>query len=1301
MRMIRSKFEIAILLFLCIKPFEINAESTSTLIFNITCDPHDKDSQNCPSESLETIAAVAKEYTDIQVNIKIPQLKVIADVKFTNLNSLTIVGEPNMTSIICMASGSHVSSVGMALRNIMSMVILKSLNLISCGSQTNDIQTTTTYSSALIILQCKNVELSRVVIANSKGIGMTILEPQGGRVSILSTVFKENKLPQEYQAESILGGGGVFIVLYQNQPAPMSFIFDNCTFANNTAHTIEFDFGYTNDIGEFEKGYGSGGGVHLSIKNGLSNVDITFSGCNFIANQAFSGGGITVRVYDTKHDEIRNVTLEIRNSLFAQNGCDHAQNAYFGGGAHLSFVTDFEEAVITDSHYLVRNVSFIENCAELGGGVFYYSGRSKQGFNDNMDNSMVFDNCTFKCNQAHIGSAVDLAPSMFFKLVTGFTIDPIFKNCRFLENIIFVNKSQFQKTTGIGTIYGSFYNIHFDGSNCFENNKGTPVYLVNGVANFTNSNTSFINNTSLQGGAIALIGSSLMIVGPNRYKFVNNTAAHKGGAIYVLLTDSTDFITSRSCFIQYMDTDSVPLSINWKSNITFIGNKAVDDAAGHAIYATSLHPCQVINNGTLRKPKYTLLTNISDIFTIRGISFDGDPRRPQIATDGALFNIAAGKRNLTVIPGERYRHGVTLIDDLGQAVNASLRVAISRKYKDVELNSGFYTFTGSDIQLRGKPNHNASLFMYTVSPKQSYIKLNVDLIPCPPGYKLSEKTLMCECNTDAYIGLYRCDLVSFNCHLHLGYWVGLMKNQNGSPVLVTSPCPFCDYHHSVAKTNSPGLESVTVVLPQKYSELSETVCGKKRTGIVCSKCQENYTMHFHSPGFHCKHIKPAECKLGWLFYILSELVPITIFFLTVLCLNISFTSGAVNGFILFSQLIYTLDIDASGIIVLPSPVRQKTNGWKEAYQVIYGVFNLDFFTSESLSFCLWKSASALDMLAIKYVTILYTLVLIMAVVWVMNSCGGKCCGRCCRITTVKTSVIHGISTFLVMCYAQCIKVSLYLLTPVHFYADEDAGLTPRAHLWLNGEVTYFSKHHLLYALPALLCLFSIGLFPLVLLSMYPLLSKALTLFGCENLRAVHFISQIAPIGRFKPLLDSIQGCFKDNFRFFAGLYFLYRWIILLILTCSTTFTIYYTVVSAVSLLFLTIHAICQPYIKGIHNIIDALLFTNLSLITFLASLNYQTTRGHKKMVRGCVVPTSIIQLVLIYLPLVVMGVYVLLALRKKIGVCSSTCLMACFTALFIPKRACRLRELLQRPGRDDEDAREQLLDNTMDFPRYT
>jgi hypothetical protein len=92
--------------------------------------------------------------------------------------------------------------------------------------------------------------------------------------------------------------------------------------------------------------------------------------------------------------------------------------------------------------------------------------------------------------------------------------------------------------------------------------------------------------------------------------------------------------------------------------------------------------------------------------------------------------------------------------------------------------------------------------------------------------------------------------------------------------------------------------------------LDKSVCGDTRFGIVCGKCQDGYTVHFHSPGFLCKPAQPLGCKLGWLFYILSELVPVTVVFITVLVLNISFTSGAINGFILFSQLLASFDLSA-------------------------------------------------------------------------------------------------------------------------------------------------------------------------------------------------------------------------------------------------------------------------------------------------------------------------------------------------------------------------------------------------------
>ena len=331
------------------------------------------------------------------------------------------------------------------------------------------------------------------------------------------------------------------------------------------------------------------------------------------------------------------------------------------------------------------------------------------------------------------------------------------------------------------------------------------------------------------------------------------------------------------------------------------------------------------------------------------------------------------------------------------------------------------SFVGDKIQMRGNPGESATLYLGSLSPRQNYVKLKVELLKCPPGYKLNDNYI-CDCDESAHLGIFKCDLESFHSYLLPGFWAGLIDTgTQGRSELVTSRCPFCNYSNRV---KSDAASEFEIVLPQSFSELSRTVCDETRTGVLCGRCQDNYTVHFHSPGFLCKPAEPAGCKFGWLFYILSELVPVTAVFITVLVLNISFTSGAINGFILFGQILDSFIIDASGIITFPKSVRSGIRDWIRQYQVIYGFINFDFFNSESLSFCLWKRASALDMLAMKYVTILYTLVLIVAVIWLMNKYGGSFCGRFCRITVIRTSVVHGISTFLVICYAKCVKVSL-------------------------------------------------------------------------------------------------------------------------------------------------------------------------------------------------------------------------------------------------------------------------------------
>lgn len=164
------------------------------------------------------------------------------------------------------------------------------------------------------------------------------------------------------------------------------------------------------------------------------------------------------------------------------------------------------------------------------------------------------------------------------------------------------------------------------------------------------------------------------------------------------------------------------------------------------------------------------------------------------------------------------------------------------------------------------------------------------------------------------------------------------------------------------------------------------------------------------------------------------------------------------------------------------------------------------------------------MLAFKYVTVVYALLLVVTVILLTHQCGRRYFGKCCRITKLKTSVIHGISTFLVICYTQCLKVSLTLLQGYMYALQRGNRLNVPTVVFLNANLPYFTGRHLLYALPALFFLLTLGIVPPLLLLAYPLLNKMLALCGIEDSKLVSCASKFLPVGSLKPLLDTFQGC---------------------------------------------------------------------------------------------------------------------------------------------------------------------------------
>ena len=352
-------------------------------------------------------------------------------------------------------------------------------------------------------------------------------------------------------------------------------------------------------------------------------------------------------------------------------------------------------------------------------------------------------------------------------------------------------------------------------------------------------------------------------------------------------------------------------------------------------------------------------------------------------------------------------------------------------------------------------------------------------------------------------------------------------------------------------------------------------------------------MYFHGSYYECKP-NTRTCQFGILLFILSELLPVTILFIIVIFFNVHFTSSAVNSLIFFAQVVDMMHIDASGLIK-NHPI---INSFQGVYLLFYRMFNLDFFSFESLSYCLMENAMALDILAIKYLTVTYSLLFVITCITILKFCNPYLCLKKYFASVrsykhyVKQSAIHGLVAILVMCYSQCTAVSLSILTPGHVYGRGFVeNRTTLKVVYLNGNLVYFGTEHMKYAIPAVIFMTVFTIIPPVCLIVYPLCYKVFALCHIEETLVTRILCQIVPLEKIKPVFDSVQGCFKDKYRFFGGLYFLYRFIILVCFTASKRPIEFYILLEIQLIMMVLLHAISQPYNRPWqwHNILDVSL----------------------------------------------------------------------------------------------------------------
>ena len=1117
-----------------------------------------------------------------------------------NFKNLTIQGGQKV-KISCIGSPFD---TGVSFENV-SRLVLVSLVIERCGMRQmsairalDEDEINQQIWCAVYIINSEDIMVDNVTITNSKGTGIVVYDTSGN-VTFTGSTFKNNKISERSE---ISGGGGLmvdFTYCYFDNIANCtkemqntSYVIQDCDFIENAAiehNPNSSSFVYQNNGGY--QGFGRGGGLSFNMRGITYGNRVHIKGCNFISNTASTwGGGVYLSLRDNPTENI--ITFE--DCQYTQNKCTN----FGGGGLKVSLLS--YEGKIDSNNITFRNCNFTSNSAMLnGGGVSIVATRQNKlkNIDKQLKNALEFHTCVWYRNKARLGSAVDISPAVWDVLGTGILPSPKFTQCSFKENYVTVSSSMIhtgiiQETMGVGTLFISNFGVDFSSSMDFISNSGTPIYLQSGNLKLDpGTELKLIGNKGAEGGAIAMYAFSVIfLTRNNNILFENNEARIRGGAIHAVSMDKHERYSSKSCFFQ---TGERNMKTTHENIIIFKGNKAQSNE-GNSIYASSLQPC---------------LNSCSKIFETDGyfecIAHTEGLNKSDITTRYYKFTANGSLHNL--VPGKFYKVPIQAYDELGKT-KPGLYEASLKNMSIITLDEKVMLYASS-TKFRVHANETLANDVLHLTNEDTRLSIDITVIECPPGH-ITNMFNVCVCGTTYFKGIWKCDRTKKVVSIINGYWIGSC----GKRKQCTGHCPVGYCTTSIT----------TKLVNTRIQDTSKLLCINNREGKLCGNCIANYSVYYHSTQYKCG--KEVYCKYGIIFYLLSEIVPLTIVFIVIIMLNISFTNGAINGFILYAQIFDSLIINFYAIGDLPSYIDPLT----KAYKAIYTTSNMNYFSIDQLSFCLWQGATTLDIIAWKYFTIVYGFCLILVTVFLLNTTTCKKLCICWRPHNLKNAVIHGLTAFLVMCYSQCARVSFILLTTTTLTGYKLG--TIKTVVLFSGENEAFDGIHSKYAIPALLFITVIVLLPPLILFLYPLSFKLLALCHLSELKVVNFISNKIPM----QLFDSFQSCYEDKFRFFSGLYFFYRIVPLILYAANTDMILFYFCVEVFLIMALALNATLQPYKNKWHNVTDSLIFTNLAIINAISLYNYQIINEGKdnlKTVTTAVTITTTIQLILIYLPL--------------------------------------------------------------------
>ena len=933
--------------------------------------------------------------------------------------------------------------------------LTSNVSITNCTFQNNS----ALYGGAVLLSSTGNVSITSCTFQNNSatngdGGGAVWLEGLTGNVSITNCTFQSNSAANDGGAVLLSSTGNVSIT--------------SCTFQNNSA---------TN-----------GGAVWLERLTG--NVSIT--NCRFQNNSATDDGGAVLLYGSSGNVSITNCTFQ-NNSAANDGGAVRLDGS--SGNVSITNCTFQSNSAANDGgavwldgssgNVSITNCTFLNNSATFDGGAIYIS----------LTDVVIIYKSTFINNTAIRGAAVYAS-----NRDDGNSIIQL--GHLTLQEVIVENNNcscNGYPTVRGGAIFFSVMTVDIIGNTITGSQflSNSPLGAITGENGFLQlyGNVSFYNNIGENGGAISLSNNvPLKFDNSCTVEFSRNVATGYGGAIYNDGGPSLNGRIFEYCIIQFIAADSLG---HVSSSITFTDNHA--QQGGHAVYATPIYRCHCIANPFQCETiacYFTITPLPIDLNDTQVLSF---PTYVQLCncSDPDLCNVTGQyEGKVTTYPGGTVRLNVTSVDD-GNYLSPGVVYALISTNGDttttITLGPGqeaqwIGTVCGTiEYQIYGPQMTSLNLVLST-SPGNSPIVIEVELLPCEPGFIFVSNSSTCDCSPFFRSHGVVCDTSDGTVIINKHIWIGVYNNT--LPALA-SFCPL-DYCNS------------TII---KLSlDMPVVLCNGGRTGIICGHCHGNYSVIFGSS--QCQ-----VCTDMWLitlvmFAVLGGLLVATLFFL-----NLTVTQGTLYGLIFYANII---QVNAS-IFFSQSTLTP--------LQVIVSLVNLDL----GIPMCFYDGMDDADKAGLQFVFPAYLLILTMTVIVLCHYCLKRSPNTSTRSCVYRVFNIVGqravgvLSTLIYLSYFKLLRsvIDVFTYSTVHLSTGD-------IYVWFyDGNVEYLHGGHTVIIVVAMVTGFLFLLPYTFALTFIPIIEQY-----SEHNRLFNYLHKKA--NQNKPMIDAHYAPYKGEWRWWLG-----------------------------------------------------------------------------------------------------------------------------------------------------------------------